>query len=157
MHHLLLIKYGGDSRVRTGDLLLARQALSQLSYIPISNCGLQPKSTTPPDAPHIHTSELRIAQINSELRYPEYGHRSLWWKRLDLNQQGGRDSPGTRKVPAANQFRHSSIGAGLAAIAIRPAILNNSLPSSQVVLPTVTYTPEQTIPLGFCKPLVITL
>ena len=25
---------GGDSRVRTGDLLLARQALSQLSYIP---------------------------------------------------------------------------------------------------------------------------
>ena len=26
---------GGDSRDRTGDLLLARQALSQLSYIPI--------------------------------------------------------------------------------------------------------------------------
>ena len=28
------LKFGGDSRVRTGDLLLARQALSQLSYIP---------------------------------------------------------------------------------------------------------------------------
>ena len=28
--------FGGDSRVRTGDLLLARQALSQLSYIPSS-------------------------------------------------------------------------------------------------------------------------
>ena len=27
--------FGGDSRDRTGDLLLARQALSQLSYIPI--------------------------------------------------------------------------------------------------------------------------
>ena len=26
---------GGDSRDRTGDLLLARQALSQLSYIPM--------------------------------------------------------------------------------------------------------------------------
>ena len=26
---------GGDSRVRTGDLLLARQALSHLSYIPV--------------------------------------------------------------------------------------------------------------------------
>ena len=26
---------GGDSRDRTGDLLLARQALSQLSYIPV--------------------------------------------------------------------------------------------------------------------------
>ena len=28
------IVVGGDSRDRTGDLLLARQALSQLSYIP---------------------------------------------------------------------------------------------------------------------------
>ena len=28
---------GGDSRDRTGDLLLARQALSQLSYIPMSS------------------------------------------------------------------------------------------------------------------------
>ena len=28
------VSLGGDSRVRTGDLLLARQALSQLSYIP---------------------------------------------------------------------------------------------------------------------------
>ena len=27
---------GGDSRDRTGDLLLARQALSQLSYIPVA-------------------------------------------------------------------------------------------------------------------------
>jgi hypothetical protein len=27
-------KYGGDDRIRTGDLLRARQALSQLSYIP---------------------------------------------------------------------------------------------------------------------------
>ena len=29
-----LYSVGGDSRDRTGDLLLARQALSQLSYIP---------------------------------------------------------------------------------------------------------------------------
>ena len=29
-----LTRRGGDSRDRTGDLLLARQALSQLSYIP---------------------------------------------------------------------------------------------------------------------------
>ena len=29
-----LFSIGGDSRDRTGDLLLARQALSQLSYIP---------------------------------------------------------------------------------------------------------------------------
>ena len=32
----LNVLFGGDSRARTGDLLLARQALSQLSYIPIS-------------------------------------------------------------------------------------------------------------------------
>ena len=32
-----LLLSGGDSRDRTGDLLLARQALSQLSYIPISS------------------------------------------------------------------------------------------------------------------------
>ena len=31
------MKVGGDSRDRTGDLLLARQALSQLSYIPSSS------------------------------------------------------------------------------------------------------------------------
>ena len=30
-----LYSVGGDSRDRTGDLLLARQALSQLSYIPV--------------------------------------------------------------------------------------------------------------------------
>ena len=28
--------YGGDSRIRTGDILLAKQALYQLSYIPIA-------------------------------------------------------------------------------------------------------------------------
>ena len=33
---------GGDSRVRTGDLLLARQALSQLSYIPFYPQGVRP-------------------------------------------------------------------------------------------------------------------
>ena len=31
----MLLWDGGDSRDRTGDLLLARQALSQLSYIPV--------------------------------------------------------------------------------------------------------------------------
>ena len=30
-----IFSFGGDSRDRTGDLLLARQALSQLSYIPV--------------------------------------------------------------------------------------------------------------------------
>lgn len=30
-------KLGGDKRLRTDDLLLARQALSQLSYVPIND------------------------------------------------------------------------------------------------------------------------
>ena len=30
--------YGGDERVRTDGLLLARQALSQLSYTPVFGC-----------------------------------------------------------------------------------------------------------------------
>ena len=34
---------GGDSRDRTGDLLLARQALSQLSYIPYYLSPLSPR------------------------------------------------------------------------------------------------------------------
>ncbi len=34
LDEVTLYSLGGDSRVRTGDLLLARQALSQLSYIP---------------------------------------------------------------------------------------------------------------------------
>ena len=34
-----IFSFGGDSRDRTGDLLLARQALSQLSYIPRPSSG----------------------------------------------------------------------------------------------------------------------
>ena len=36
---------GGDSRDRTGDLLLARQALSQLSYTPVFGCDQLSRST----------------------------------------------------------------------------------------------------------------
>ena len=35
-----MIVSGGDSRDRTGDLLLARQVLSLLSYIPIRKSGV---------------------------------------------------------------------------------------------------------------------
>ena len=41
-----LISNGGDSRVRTGDLLLARQALSQLSYIPGSSSMFTPSGAS---------------------------------------------------------------------------------------------------------------
>ena len=40
-----IFSFGGDSRDRTGDLLLARQALSQLSYIPSSRL-VEPSSTS---------------------------------------------------------------------------------------------------------------
>ena len=56
---------GGDSRVRTGDLLLARQALSQLSYIPgsallwsflVGLSGLEP--------PTLRLSVVRSSQLS---------------------------------------------------------------------------------------------
>ena len=37
--------YGGDERVRTDGLLLARQALSQLSYTPVFGCDQLSRST----------------------------------------------------------------------------------------------------------------
>ena len=37
-----VFSFGGDSRDRTGDLLLARQALSQLSYIPVLSSSREP-------------------------------------------------------------------------------------------------------------------
>ena len=40
-----LYSVGGDSRDRTGDLLLARQALSQLSYTPVFGCDQLSRST----------------------------------------------------------------------------------------------------------------
>ena len=37
LRSILACRYGGDKEIRTPDLLLARQALSQLSYTPIYN------------------------------------------------------------------------------------------------------------------------
>ena len=54
---------GGDSRDRTGDLLLARQALSQLSYIPIYLFGLLvgPSGLEPPT---LRLSVVRSSQLS---------------------------------------------------------------------------------------------
>ena len=57
-----LLLSGGDSRDRTGDLLLARQALSQLSYIPdslrkvVGPSGLEP--------PTLRLSVVRSSQLS---------------------------------------------------------------------------------------------
>ena len=51
---------GGDSRDRTGDLLLAKQVLSQLSYTPIDGMvglsGLEP--------PTLRLSVVRSSQLS---------------------------------------------------------------------------------------------
>ena len=48
----------GDDRIRTGDLLLAKQALSQLSYIPI---GFRPKARLDSSGPEwIRTTDLTL-------------------------------------------------------------------------------------------------
>ena len=40
------LRIGGGSRIRTGDILLAKQTLYQLSYIPIVRMGVTPRSYT---------------------------------------------------------------------------------------------------------------
>jgi hypothetical protein len=42
-HHFYFGKNGGDNRDRTGNLLRAKQALSQLSYIPINSICSRPR------------------------------------------------------------------------------------------------------------------
>ncbi len=61
---------GGARRDRTDDLLLAKQALSQLSYGPVST--LRPK--------RIATFQASIFEQNSKLRPPRE-----WWAWKDLN------------------------------------------------------------------------
>ena len=65
---MTLYSLGGDSRVRTGDLLLARQALSQLSYTPIPQSFLVvgPSGLEPP------TSRLSVVR-SSQLSYGPIG------------------------------------------------------------------------------------
>ena len=64
----MLLWDGGDSRDRTGDLLLARQALSQLSYTPGYRCFLVvgPSGLEPP------TSRLSVVR-SSQLSYGPVG------------------------------------------------------------------------------------
>ena len=50
---------GGDSRDRTGDLLLARQALSQLSYIPKLS-SFFPQASSPAPSKLNNESPLRL-------------------------------------------------------------------------------------------------
>ena len=60
-----LLLSGGDSRDRTGDLLLARQALSQLSYIPIPSSLIRkvvgPSGLEPPT---LRLSVVRSSQLS---------------------------------------------------------------------------------------------
>ena len=58
---------GGDSRDRTGDLLLARQALSQLSYIPSYPPGRVPSKLN--NVTSIHTSGLTLGHYDNLLSY----------------------------------------------------------------------------------------
>ena len=56
-HTKLFAKYGGDDRIRTDDLPLAKRALYQLSYIPVFSLRRValggPKSTRTTDLPVI--------------------------------------------------------------------------------------------------------
>ena len=55
---------GGDSRDRTGDLLLARQALSQLSYIPVLPSFRQVVGPSGLEPPTLRLSVVRSSQLS---------------------------------------------------------------------------------------------
>ena len=67
--NILFCSYGGDKRDRTADLLLARQALSQLSYTPkkvvVGQSGLEPP-----------TSRLSVV-CSSQLSYWPTHHKGV--------------------------------------------------------------------------------
>ena len=59
-----LLLSGGDSRDRTGDLLLARQALSQLSYIPSSSLIRKVVGPSGLEPPTLRLSVVRSSQLS---------------------------------------------------------------------------------------------
>ena len=63
---------GGADRDRTGDLLLAKQALSQLSYGPKARCQRPGIRRPPRDAATLMPDPCPLAS-------------GLWWAREDLN------------------------------------------------------------------------
>jgi hypothetical protein len=67
---------GGDDRDRTGDPLLAKQVLSQLSYAP--NLETPPGQTGPPDPP---VTWPQTPPISPKSARPG----PYWWAREDLN------------------------------------------------------------------------
>jgi hypothetical protein len=51
-----LLKYGGDERIRTADLLSAIQALSQLSYVPTAHDAESMHRLAAPEASEFATA-----------------------------------------------------------------------------------------------------
>ena len=66
--------YGGDERVRTDGLLLARQALSQLSYTPIFGCDQLFRSTLQQSEDALTPSKPYSAQCFKLLRFAAFLH-----------------------------------------------------------------------------------
>jgi hypothetical protein len=72
---MLVARLGGDDRARTGDLLRAREALSQLSYVPVPHrlrCSQAVRAPVPPGSCHTRRPGTPdpLAQ---------------WWAIVDLN------------------------------------------------------------------------
>ena len=69
---------GGDERVRTDGLLLARQALSQLSYTPIFGCDQLFRSTLQQSEDALTPSKPYSAQCFKLLRFAAFLHFQVY-------------------------------------------------------------------------------
>jgi hypothetical protein len=99
---------GGDNRDRTDDLLLAKQALSQLSYIPESNEAVRVRTRATEPMVGLGRFELPTSRLSgvrsNQLSYrPRKGQRGLARPRDD--RIACKPIPGDAYLDPASRFR----------------------------------------------------
>ena len=87
----LVANFGGDSRVRTGDLRLAKPALSQLSYIPCERPTLVGLGRF--ELPTSRLSGVRSNQLSYRPNIPAAGPRSSLWQENSVRGPPNSDLP----------------------------------------------------------------
>ena len=141
--HLQVV--GGDSRDRTGDLLLARQALSQLSYIPVLStflsslrreCGVQ--------ALRLRNLDRRANSFRLRIFISSKGSRkSIAF--MGMVGPSGLEPPTLRlSVVRSSQLSYGPI-VDTSSVSFATALARSLIHS------TVSPLPREPIPLGFAR------